>query len=764
MAPEPGPQPTTTTDPLQATPTAIESFLTQPMMTTDPLQMTQTDVEVLLARLLPAFLWLTDDGTLLQLVKLIADGYWDLHARLGMLYAAMFIQTCPEVIIPYMAQGIGVTGLEPGGPGFSQRAWVGRIVSFREHKGSLATLGRAAIAATGWPTYVSAGLATVARTASVRYPGQQFTRWVNVGALPPGDPGALVFQPLTRTAGISGQPSPGGGQAAGTAFPPAAGGQLVPGGAELSIWRLQAFPVTRRTPYRVPGRDGAFTFHPLGVDSPLFVEPQVTYDRLTAPDPSEIPVPLTRAALTAALRAGQVPPPLAVWTVSPATGPSSAPQAELLPASRLAAADLTDWTAPPDGGAAAVIDPELGRLLFPALRPEAVMADYAYGFPGELGGGPYGSATNWEQAPATTSSCTVASPRDQDETAGPGPAGPLTLPDPLDPYAPGAAEPTAPDGGPAAWNTLEDALVWARRQDPASMCVITIGDSATYAAPSGTWDITLAENQQLRIISASEAAPVLDGELRISGGDRSQVQVSGVLFAKALSYTGTGQLEIEHTTIMPGSDTALRIRGGIASVSYCITGRVEAEGVYALSIADTIADGRGGPAITCRASASAQGDGQDQDGQETGQDGDPPGALDIQRTTVLGLTEADVIVAEDCLFTGPVIARRPTRGLITYSYHPAGSKTPPPVDGRGSWADGRPETAGPPRFTSTRFGDPAYGQLAPACPPEIAAGARLGREMGAYNWLRQPARAARLLDALDEMLPAGRTATLIYRT
>ncbi len=731
------------------------------MTTTDPLQMTASDIEQLLQRLLPAFLWLNDDGTLAQLVSLIADEYWDLHARLGMLYAAMFIQTCPEVIVPYIAQGIGVTGLEPGGPGFSQRAWVGRIVSFREHKGSLATLGRAAIAATGWPAFVSAGLSTVARTPSVRYPGQQCAPWVNVGTLPPGDPGAFVFQPLTRTAGISGQPFPGGRQAAVASFPPAAGGQPVPGGAELSIWRLQAFPVSRRTPYQVPGRDGAYTFHPLGVDSPLFVQPQVTYDRLTAPDPSEMPVPLTRAGLTAGLRNGQLPPPLAVWTVSPATGPSTAPQADPLPASGLAVADLTDWAVPPDGDATAIIDPELGRLLFPALRPEAVVVDYAYGFPGELGGGPYGAATNWQQTPTATSSCTVASPRDTDQTAGPAPTLPIALPDPLDPYAQPAGEATQPDDGSTTRHTIEDALAWAREQNPAHMCIITIGDSATYSAPSGSWDITLAENQQLRIISAPEAAPVLDGELRISGGDRSQVQLSGVLLAKALSYAGTGQLEIEHTTIMPGRDTALRIHGGIASVSYCITGRVEAEAVYSLSISDTIADARGGPAITCRRdSESARGDGQEQDGQ----DADPPGALDIRRTTVLGTTEADVIVAEDCLFTGLVIARRHARGLISYSYHPAGSRPPPLVESRGAWAYDRPRTAAPPRFTSTRFGDPAYGQLAATCPPEIAAGARLGREMGAYNWLRQPARAARLLDALDEMLPAGRTATVIYRT
>ena len=36
--------------------------------------------------------------------------------------------------------------------------------------------------------------------------------------------------------------------------------------------------------------------------------------------------------------------------------------------------------------------------------------------------------------------------------------------------------------------------------------------------------------------------------------------------------------------------------------------------------------------------------------------------------------------------------------------------------------------------------------------------------MGVYNSLQQPLRAARLLNALDNMLPANRTATVIYRT
>lgn len=734
----------------------------------DPLQMTEYDAEQLLYRLLPPFLWRRDDGTLKELVELIADQYWQLHVGLGRLYEALFIETCPGWIVPYIAQSIGVTGLEPdsgpgvgegiipgipqgigitgqepgGGPGASQRAWVGRVVGFRQRKGTLATLGRAAIAATGWPTFITPGLAAVGHTPSLRHPGPHRGRWADVGVLPPYDPGAAVFQPLTRTAGISSQPSAGGHQPA--VSPAATGGHPVPGGTELSIWRLQAFTVSGRTAHRV--RPGAYTFHPLGTDSPLFVAPEVTSHRLAAPDRREMPVPLTRAALTAALRDGSMPPPLAVRVIGQAAGRAPTPRADPRASSGLVAADLTHWTAPAHSDATVIIDPERGRLLFPEPPSGRVVVDYAYGFPGELGGGPYGSATNWAPTPEATLSRHVATPREQDEPATPASPRPASLPDPLDPYAPTAEKSEQSDVEP----TLEAALAWVQRQSPHS-CVITIDDSATYVAPPEGWTIELAQNQSLLIISAPEAAPTLDGSLHVHGEDGSVIGISGLMLSQTLTYEGKGQLEIEHTTITPRRETALRIRGGMASVSYAILGPIEAGPTGQLHVADTIADGHGGAAITCRA----------------GHEGATPATLDIQRATVLGVTEADVVTAEDCIFAGLVISRQPDQGLITYSYVPAGSTPPRLIECSGSGvpaADGPPETTVQPQFASTRFGNPAYGQLGYTCPPEIVAGAQLGREMGAFNWLRQPARLSRLLNALDEMLPAGRTATVIYRT
>ncbi len=69
-----------------------------------------------------------------------------------------------------------------------------------------------------------------------------------------------------------------------------------------------------------------------------------------------------------------------------------------------------------------------------------------------------------------------------------------------------------------------------------------------------------------------------------------------------------------------------------------------------------------------------------------------------------------------------------------------------------------------PRFTSDRYGDPAYAQLALACPPEIARGADDESEMGAFHNLFQPQRDANLEARLDEFTPAGMDAGVIHAT
>jgi hypothetical protein len=93
---------------------------------------------------------------------------------------------------------------------------------------------------------------------------------------------------------------------------------------------------------------------------------------------------------------------------------------------------------------------------------------------------------------------------------------------------------------------------------------------------------------------------------------------------------------------------------------------------------------------------------------------------------------------------------------------PAGSQTPPrefcqpPDDASASKVR--------PRFTSVRFGDPAYAQLSLDCPSELRRGGRDGTEMGVFCHLHRPQREINLEHILDEYLPFGLSAAVFYVT
>jgi hypothetical protein len=57
-----------------------------------------------------------------------------------------------------------------------------------------------------------------------------------------------------------------------------------------------------------------------------------------------------------------------------------------------------------------------------------------------------------------------------------------------------------------------------------------------------------------------------------------------------------------------------------------------------------------------------------------------------------------------------------------------------------------------------------YARLNELCPPEISAGASDGSEMGVYHDLFQPIREANLRARLDESIPAGSDAAVVFET
>ena len=165
-------------------------------------------------------------------------------------------------------------------------------------------------------------------------------------------------------------------------------------------------------------------------------------------------------------------------------------------------------------------------------------------------------------------------------------------------------------------------------------------------------------------------------------------------------------------------------------------------------------------------------------------------SLTIARCTVIGQVLAHAIrLAENTIFTSPVLVARRQIGCVRYCYVPDGSRTPrryrcqPDVAVQDAADEVRRQagqagtTADPaavaraqvrardrvrPAFESLRYGTPAYGQLAGACAEEITRGADDQSELGAFHDLYQAERVASLRVRLDEYTPAGLDAGIFY--
>jgi hypothetical protein len=644
-----------------------------------------TPADQLLRRLLPRYFWLRDaedgGGVLAALVDSLAAQYDQLRIDVDELYNQFFIATCDPDQVPLLGDEIGVPGLAPvAGPGIGDRALVGRMLQLRRRKGSLATAARGVIAATGWATYIQEGRGVVSATASVRAPDLQPPGYVSISGRTPAAELGRPWSPGGRTASVSGRPLFAGETDIARAGP---AGFPAPATVSLHVWRLMSFPVTDRTaspardvPARLSGR--AFRFDPLGRDIQLFVVPSPPADRELPPGVGELPL---------ALSDDMLPDPPA-GQPAPVTVQGHA---------RLIAGDLRDWHHPPQlERADAIVDPRRGRLLLAREAGAGVTVSYAYGFPGEIGGGPYGTSDDYAPLPAGALVIQVAQ------------TGAGSVPTIEAALREAEATPNDAVGRPA--------------QDPRNAS-ITIEDSGTYTAPGGHWTITVPDGLALRISSAPEAAPVLAGEVRARVGRQSRLELSGVTIAGTLTVEGDGELAIEQCTLSPepGRDSVRSAAGVAVALSFAILGGVSAGD---LTVTSSIVDGD----VTCT------------------------GSLDLEQVTVLGDVRGKTVQAGDSIFTGALTGER---GLVRTSYLAEGSRVLQQLSCTGP-------RAGEVRFASTRWGDADYCQLSLRCPRSIAVGGSLGSEMGAFNWLGQPERFARVPVILQEFLPAGIGASVSY--
>jgi hypothetical protein len=167
----------------------------------------------------------------------------------------------------------------------------------------------------------------------------------------------------------------------------------------------------------------------------------------------------------------------------------------------------------------------------------------------------------------------------------------------------------------------------------------------------------------------------------------------------------------------------------------------------------------------------------------------PGPATTLERVTVLGAVHVkELTLGSEVIFTDRVRAVHRQAGCVRFSVVPPGSQTPrrfrcQPELAISAAVTQAQEQAGAvldpaaaeavrlqvlgrltPAFTSTRYSDPAYGQLSLACPPEIQTGAEDGSEMGAFSFLKQPQRAASLRSNLEEYLRFGLETGIFFVT
>jgi hypothetical protein len=536
--------------------------------------------------------------------------------------------------------------------------------------------------------------------------------------------------------------------------------------------------------------DARFTFSPLGLDAPLFNPPQPEPEVTHLAEERNVPGELRRRALYDELEQRRQD----VADQKPAGGQHFGPEPVLqvyvegkpaaLDPSTLLICDLSDWHIPADTKTyvradgqkvplkiTAAVDPKLGRLTFAnGTAPGEVLVDYAFGFSGDAGGGPYDREHSLQQLRSRDGKTPLLEHVAwQAGVTRENPAGPGTIF-------------TSLGDAVKAWNA------WSK-QNPGRAGVIAVMDSRTYAEDlSGPNGVEVPEGSQLLLVAAdwprqktksgvfkrhkgqltpAEVRPHLRGDLSVTGtapanSAAGELIISGFLVEgrAAVEDGNLGILRIQHSTLVPGHGGLLAKKAGqdlIVWLERSICGAIELpDSVKQLFVEDCIvngdllAGGIAGPAIKA------------------------PGALaNLQASTFFGEVSTRMLEAGNSLFTDKVTVQRRQAGCVRFCFLPENSTTPRRYRCQPELAlknIAKTTTAQQilarvrPAFTATAYGQPGYAQLQTTVPEEIRSGADDGAEMGVFRFLKQPQREANLRASLDEYLRLGLEAGIFYTT
>jgi hypothetical protein len=712
-----------------------------------------------------------------------------IEADIARLYDNWFIETCDDWVVPYIgdllgyrllpqAQTLAGRGADAArlGQVLAPRRDVAKTIASRRRKGTLSLLEDLARDAGGWPARAVEFFRLLGWMQHLdhRHPHRGGT----LDLRRPGPLGLLgsAFDSSARSVDVRGL---GGSRSRGRYNIPSTG---------LFVFRLCSYSVTKTAAQCYEERGPhCFNFSVLGNDTALSqrVEEEATPAHIA--EERNLPVPIRRH------RFAERGPKADYKHVSPDLygegksvliwAPDWPKKGEGMPVSRDAVlpADLSGWRYRVPRGRVAV-DPELGRMVFPTdQRPRSgVWVSYQYRFAADIGGGEYPRPI--VELDGATRYVVHAPP------VGNAPPQPL------------------PDGHFAS---ISDALLaWGKAktgsQGKLHALIIELAESGVY---EGRMDIALEQGEAIQIRAAQRTRPILRlldyrvnqaDAIAISGRRGSRFVLDGVMIlGGGIEVSGpTGddagrqqqdddlcEVVIRHCTLVPGwtlhcscdprrpGEPSIRLSGTRATV------RIECSIVGAIATTRPANISEPSRLIVCDSIIDAT----DASKTAVGSADEAVAGVEarFERSTIIGEMQVhSIALAQDSIFAGHVRVMRRQTGCMRFCYAPFGSRTPhrfhcqPDLiyDAAGRITD--PEERARkraaellrvvPQLMSLRYGTADYARLADTCCPEIRTGASDEAAMGVFHDLYEPQREVGLNARLQDSVPAGTDAGLIF--
>ncbi len=661
-----------------------------------------------------------------ELLALFADEIGAVQENLEQLYDDLFIETCAEWVTPYIGDLIGYRTLHGVVPDVaSPRAEVAHTIALRRRKGTALVLEQLARDVTGWPARAVEFFELLATTQYLNHVRRHSLRCPSLRNREALEWTGSAFETVSRSVDVR-------------LIDSGRGRHNIPN-VGVFLWRIGSY--SRRDTPAVRVASGRYRVSPLGHDVVLYNHPEAEDDIVAQAEPFNVPVPMSRRHLSGHLSRHYGRRPAADQPIDNPT-----PSLELfvggvvIERASIDICNLSDdgaaWAHVPAAGRYA-IDPHLGRV---ALPPDVADADddpaevrvtWHEGAVADVGGGEYERGSTLAAPPPDTDVVRI------------------------------------PDDHP----TLTAALTAV-----AGNGIVEITDSGRYEAPA-TVEVAASGSVVIRAANGRRPTILLSEAVVVTGGVDSSFTINGLLISgerlrvPAAGGNALSRMDVVHTTLVPG--WALTAQGDPAQptepslevelpdlellLNRSIVGALRVHEHAGCRAVDSIVDATAGD----RAAFSGL------DGNGAG------GRLTLESCTVIGKVHAcelplisdSILVAE--LADGdtwqvPVRAVRKQTGCVRFSFLPFDSIVPRRYRCQPDSAAATRRLA--PRFTSRRYGTPAYAQLHSRTADAIRRGAESESEMGAYHHLYGSQRETNLRIRLAEYLRVGLRAGVFYES